>query len=204
MSALPTTAAWRHHEARDGFEVVFLREEDDGYLVEGHTAAVEDDVAWAVSYRIWLDHSWMTRRAVVSGQTAEAGHETVLESDGHGTWHVDGIHAEHLDGCLDVDLESSALTNAFPVRRLGLAVDERADAPAAYVRAIDLAVERLEQRYVRIEDAFDVENTEAPPTSATTTRRRPSTSVASSSTTRPASCSRTPASRYASDRPLRA
>ena len=136
--------------------MVFLREDADGFLVEGHTAAVEDDVAWAVSYRIWLDHSWLTRRAVVSGQTADAGHETVLESDGHGTWLVDGVHAEHLDGCLDVDLESSALTNAFPVRRLGLAVGESADAPAAYVRATDLAVERLEQRYVRIEDASDV------------------------------------------------
>jgi hypothetical protein len=57
-----------------------------------------------------------------------------------------------LDGCLDVDLESSALTNAFPVHRLGLDVGERADTPAAYVRALDLSVERLEQSYVRLDD----------------------------------------------------
>jgi uncharacterized protein len=78
--------------------------------------------------------------------------ERQLQSDGIGHWHVDGMPAPHLDGCLDVDLESSCLTNAFPVQRLGLEVGEEADAPAAYVRALDLAVERLEQRYVRLED----------------------------------------------------
>ena len=57
-----------------------------------------------------------------------------------------------MDGCLDVDLESSSLTNAFPVERLGLDIGETAPAPAAYVRAADLSVERLEQRYVRLDN----------------------------------------------------
>lgn len=70
---------------------------------------------------------------------------------GAGSWQVNGGPAAHLDGCLDIDLESSVLTNAFPARRLGLAPGQRADAPAAYVRAEDLRVERLEQRYVRLE-----------------------------------------------------
>jgi hypothetical protein len=58
----------------------------------------------------------------------------------------------HLDGCLDVDLESSALTNAFPAHRLGLDIGEATQAPAAYVRAADLSVERLEQRYFRLDN----------------------------------------------------
>jgi hypothetical protein len=45
---------------------------------------------------------------------------TPLESTGAGRWLVDGKIAPHLDGCLDVDLESSAMTSAPPVRRLGL------------------------------------------------------------------------------------
>jgi hypothetical protein len=60
--------------------------------------------------------------------------------------------APHLDGCLDVDLEASAMTNALPVHRLDLATGERAQAPAAYVRAPDLSVERLEQQYLRMSD----------------------------------------------------
>lgn len=60
--------------------------------------------------------------------------------------------APQLDGCLDVDLESSSCTNAFPVHRLGLRVGQGSEAPAAWVRALDLSVERLEQRYVRLDD----------------------------------------------------
>jgi hypothetical protein len=49
-------------------------------------------------------------------------------------------------------LESSAMTNALPVRRMSLATGERTEAPAAYVRAIDLSVERLDQTYQRADD----------------------------------------------------
>jgi hypothetical protein len=77
---------------------------------------------------------------------------TVLEADGHGRWKVDGQPAPQLDGCLDVDLEASAFTNALPVHRLQLAVGDHALAPAAYVRALDSTFERLEQTYVHIGD----------------------------------------------------
>ncbi len=53
---------------------------------------------------------------------------------------------------MDVDLESSAVTNALPVHRLQLATGARADAPAAYVPAAGLTVERLDQTYVRVSD----------------------------------------------------
>src|SRR5215218_9850519 len=58
FAAPPEFAAWRHRDARDGFEVVFLRAGDGGYRLEGHTAAVEDGQAWAVRYRITLDAAW--------------------------------------------------------------------------------------------------------------------------------------------------
>ena len=44
------------------------------------------------------------------------------------------------------------MTNTLPVHRLGLAEGGQAESPAAYVRALDLNVERLEQSYRRIAD----------------------------------------------------
>jgi hypothetical protein len=152
FSTPPGSAAWRHRDARDGFEVVFVRAAGDGHRLDGHTAAVEDGQAWAVRYRIDLDGAWRTRGARVWGRSASGGYELALDADGRGGWRVNGAAAPHLDGCLDVDLESSACTNAFPVHRLGLQVGQDADAPAAYVRAPDLGVERLEQHYLRVED----------------------------------------------------
>ena len=148
----PRFAAWQHREARSGFEVVFLRAAGEALHVEGDTAAVEDGEAWAVHYAITLDRDWITTSARVWSHTATGRHELHLESVGAGRWLVDGEPAAHLDGCLDVDLESSSLTNAFPVHHLGLEIGQQAAAPAAYVRALDLSVERLEQGYRRLAD----------------------------------------------------
>src|SRR5688500_12739680 len=152
FSAPPRFAAWRHLDAREGFEVVFLEFHDDGYRVEGHTAAVEGGEAWAVEYSIAFDRHWLTRHARVLGHSAAGRRETTLDADGAGHWRVNGAAAPRLTGCLDVDLESSAFTNALPVHRLALSVGQEADAPAAWVRAADLSVERLEQRYKRTAD----------------------------------------------------
>lgn len=148
-SLVPSFAAWQHHDARNGFEVVFIESPDGRIRIEGHTTAVENGQPFTVRYRICLDDAWRTRVARISGQSARGSHAVTLEANGAGGWRVDGSAARELNGCLDVDLESSALTNAFPVARLALRPGEDADAPAAYVRAMDLAVERLEQRYVR-------------------------------------------------------
>jgi uncharacterized protein len=150
---LPATSAWRHLDARAGFEVLFLRHEDDRYYLDGHVTAVEAGEAWGIRYALTLDSNWATRFAHIVGRSALGEHELRLECDGAGTWRVDGKPIAQLSGCLDVDLEASACTNALPVNRLRLEVGQTADAPAAYVRARDLRVERLEQSYARLSDA---------------------------------------------------
>jgi hypothetical protein len=77
----------------------------------------------------------------------------IIEGDGAGHWAIDGRPEPALDGCLDVDLESSAMTNALPMRRLLLAHGEFVQAPAVYVRVQDLHVQRLEQSYLRKADS---------------------------------------------------
>ena len=148
----PPFAAWRHVDARDGFEVVFIERAGDGWRVEGHTTAVEEGEPSAVDYVIDLDAGWRTRHAVVTNHSRSGHAERTIDADGAGSWHVDGQPVPLLDGVLDIDLESSSFTNALPVHRFGLAVGDEAPAPAAYVRQFDLAVERLEQGYVRLTD----------------------------------------------------
>src|SRR3954453_16962726 len=150
-AALPRFAGWRHCGAREGFEVVFLEATERGLRAEGHPAAIEDGEPFAVRYAIELDEQWRTRSARVSGQWSRGSRSIVLEGDGAGGWRVDGHAAPALAGCLDVGLESSPLINAFPGHRLAPPPGGEAEAPAAYVRALSLEVERLEQRYARID-----------------------------------------------------
>ncbi len=148
----PASATWRHLDAREGFEALFPVRSVGGWRLEGWTAAVEDERAWAVRYSVVVDDDGLAREARVECRSEAGSHLVRLEADGRGRWTVDGAAAPHLDGCLDVNLEASAFTNAFPVRRLRLGAGERAEAPAAYVRAPHLAVERLEQSYARLPD----------------------------------------------------
>lgn len=148
----PPTAAWRHRGARTGFEIAYFKVTETGVQIDGCTTAVEDNQVWAVDYQIILDPLWHTRRAVVATRQRGGWHTVQLNTDGAGNWTVDGVPNTALTGCLDVDLAASALTNAFPVHRLGMAIDTTADAPAAYVHAVGLEVTRLEQSYHRIGD----------------------------------------------------
>ena len=152
FAPLPATAAWKHREARAGFEVAHFEALGEGYRVAGTTTAAEAGSTWIVEYLIELDSRWRTRRASITGRSSLGVSRTVLAADGTGSWRIDGAPAAYLDGCFDIDLESSALTNAFPVHRLALGLGQHAEAPAAYVRAGSLAVERLEQDYVRAND----------------------------------------------------
>jgi uncharacterized protein len=154
--SLPPAAAWRHLCAREGFEVVFFHAEPDGYRFEGHSTAVEEGQAWGIRYILSVDANWRTRSAHIFGHSILGKHELRLEGDGSGGWRVNqGPAPPEVAGCLDVDLEASAFTNALPVHRLRLSVGQRADAPALYVRALDLSVERLDQTYARLKDDGD-------------------------------------------------
>ena len=152
LAPLPVTAAWHHRGLRSGFEVAYFSAAGDRCEIEGWTTAIEDGTTWVVEYAIEVDAAGATRSAAIRGRSAAGSCTARLEADGSGRWLVNGRPAPHLDGCLDVDLESSALTNALPVRRMDLPVAGAAAAPAAYVRAVGLAVERLEQVYARTTD----------------------------------------------------
>jgi uncharacterized protein len=161
FSPPPSFAAWHHQQARTGFEVAHVEARGDadhrpagGWRVEGCTTALEEGAAWIVDYAIVVDAHWATRRAEVRSRSSSgSGSQNVLlECDGQGTWLLNGDPAPQLTGCLDVDLESSALTNTFPIHRLSLGVGRQAAVPAAYVWALDATVERLDQRYTRLTD----------------------------------------------------
>ena len=147
FAPLPAVAAWQLIEAHEGFEVAHLTPGVDAIRFSGTSVGVEDGQAWSFRYDLEIGAGWHADGGSV--HSADGGRLT-LESDGPGRWLVDGAHDPALDGCLDIDLEGSALTNTAPVHRLDLGVGDEAPAPAVYVRTNTLAVERLDQTYRRL------------------------------------------------------
>jgi hypothetical protein len=150
FTELPPTAAWRCAGEREGFEVAWFDADPGGHRLRGHVTGLEAGETWSVAYEIHLDEAWCTRWARITQFSVDGGAVTELEGDGRGSWRVDGAPAPELDGCLDVDLEASGMTNTLPLHRLLLPLGAEADAQAAYVR-LGPTVERLEQTYRRVE-----------------------------------------------------
>lgn len=145
-------ASWIHRDARDGFECASLRRRGDGYVLVGHTTAREEGVCWSVGYRIEVDARWRTVAADVTELLGGRERRLVIESDRDGRWTVDGVEAPQVAGCVDIDLESSAVTNTIFLHRVEPSSGEPAEAVSAYLRCAPLRLERLEQTYRRAPD----------------------------------------------------
>jgi uncharacterized protein len=103
-----------------------------------------------LDYEIECDMTWGTRDVTVRGQIGDAPISLVLSRDSDSAWCADGAPQPAVQGCIDVDLGFSPSTNLLPIRRLKLAVGERADVRAAWVRFPELTLEVLEQSYTRL------------------------------------------------------
>lgn len=129
-----------------GLEEARLDVVPSGALARGEIAAEPGDKPWA-TYRIECDPAWRTR--VVAVDLAD-GRRLRLVSDGEGLWSRDGVKEPSLQGCIDVDLSGTPLTNTLPLRRLGLGIGDRARLSCAYVDLPSLRVSLDPQRYTRL------------------------------------------------------
>lgn len=151
FAQLPNGASWKHVGARSGFEIAFFDRVSTGHRLTGRTTAEESAQLWSVGYDVIVDQQWRTVAVTASNLSVDGAHELSLTRGPTGTWIANGEPRPDLDACLDVDFESSAVTNTLPLHRLDFGQGVGLDVPAVFVRADDLRVERLEQRYTFIE-----------------------------------------------------
>ena len=144
------TYAWSRLDLSAGLGLVRL-EAEDPIRVEGREVAVDDHQSWAVSFRVLLDKEWRTRRAEIAVVNDHGHRDILIESDGEGTWSLNGSLAPELDGCLDVDIAATPFTNTFVIRRLGLPVGGVGEVRVAWVSVPRLEVAAMDQTYVHLE-----------------------------------------------------
>ncbi len=83
----------------------------------------------------------------------EVAEQLTLSADERRGWKVNGRHDPDLDGCIDVDVAATPLTNTFPIRPLAcLEVGGQVTTPIAWVDLPDLGVTRVDQTYRRLPD----------------------------------------------------
>jgi hypothetical protein len=139
-------SAWDGCEA--GLEHVDVRPADGGLAISGVVIAQEGETEFGLSYRVKLDALWHTKEVRLR---TTSGHALHLESDGRGHWRENGRDRPDLQGCIDVDIQATPLTNTLPIRRLDLETGESMDIRLCYIDLPNLTASPANQRYTALD-----------------------------------------------------
>jgi uncharacterized protein len=139
---------WRRLDV-PGREEARIQQTSGGWRLTGQLEAEEASVHAELRYVIECDPDWRTRSTVVTGSASGDPIRLELAADGNGNWTLNGAPLPLVEGALDIDLGFTPATNLLPIRRLDLAVGERAEVRTAWVRFPELRIEALEQSYQR-------------------------------------------------------
>jgi hypothetical protein len=139
---------WRRLDV-PGREEARIEQNAVGWRLTGQLVAEEAGVHAELMYVIECERDWRTRTAVITGSASGASIRYEFAADGEGNWRLNGAPLPLVEGALDIDLGFTPATNLLPIRRLDLAVGERAGVRTAWVRFPELRVEALEQSYQR-------------------------------------------------------
>jgi hypothetical protein len=135
-----------------GLEHVMTRSDASGFRADSQLVMVEDRPV-RVSYVLECDARWQFTALALS-VTDSDGERTLLLADTADGWQSDGTPRPDLDGCVDIDLDCTPLTNTLPIRRLAWAPGESRDLSMAYVSVPSLTVRPVGQRYTQLEPGF--------------------------------------------------
>ena len=146
-----TIVAWERADDARGHSVARVEELADAWLFHGSEVLVGDETL-SCTFSVVVGTDWVTRHVEVSAVSAAGEARRVLDA-ADGRWTVDGAARPDLDGCVDVDIAATPLTNTFPIRRLAhLDVGEQATSGVAWVDVPALGVTRVDQTYERLPD----------------------------------------------------
>ena len=153
MDPTVRVVAWRRADELRGHSLARLERRPDGWLGHGTEVVAGPGTLLSCGFRVEVDTGWATR-TVEAWSVSEAGEAGVrLAADTDRRWWRDGVREPHLDGCLDVDVAATPLTNTFPVNRLaGLPTGATVTIPVAWVDVPGLEVTRVDQSYRRLAD----------------------------------------------------
>ena len=140
---------WRRLDM-PGHESVRIYGDPDGWYLDGATVFLYDGQACRLEYLIQCDPDWQTTFVTIDGWIGDEAVEVEISASDNG-WYFNEEEVAGLEGCVDIDLNFSPVTNLLPIRRLNLAVGESKSVRAAWLRFPSFDLEVLDQIYTRVD-----------------------------------------------------
>jgi hypothetical protein len=145
------TIIWRRLDM-PGHESVRVFFAEDSWYLEGTAVFLYEDKPCRLDYLIECDENWQTTAADITGWVGDELIDLEIDIDEDRRWFVNGDESAEVEGCIDIDLNFSPVTNSLPVRRINIAVGQEAGVKAAWLRFPSFKFEPLEQVYTRLSE----------------------------------------------------
>jgi len=129
-----------------GIEHVIVSAGPARITADSRMILADEDLA-SVDYRLECDTSWRFIRLDVMVTKAAGRFGMSLSVDDEGHWYRDDTALPGMEGCVDIDIDRSPLTNTLPIRRLTWRPGAAQDLDVAYVSFPDLTVRPVRQTY---------------------------------------------------------
>jgi uncharacterized protein len=136
-----------------GVEHVMAHSDASGFRADGQLVMVEDRPV-RVSYLLECDSRWRFTALAMTVTDSESERTLRLSATADGRWQTDGTSRPDLDGCIDIDINCTPLTNTLPIRRLSWTPGASHDLSVAYVSVPELTVRPVGQRYTQLEPSL--------------------------------------------------
>ena len=138
---------WRRLDM-PGHEAVRVYGDDDGWYLDGAAVFLFDGNPCRLEYLIECDPDWNTTFLTVDGFVGDEIVAIEIETEDN-AWYLNGEIVQAVQGCIDIDLNFSPVTNLLPIKRLKLKTGEAGEVKAAWLRFPSFDLEPLEQTYTR-------------------------------------------------------
>ena len=121
---------WRRLD-KPGHEFARLFFNHSNWHLDGTAVFKHDQRPCRLDYHLKCDTQWQTLSEKVAGWVGERAIQVEISVDAHRRWMLNAQECPEVTGCTDLDLNFSPLTNLLPIRRLNLALGEKAPVRAA-------------------------------------------------------------------------
>lgn len=129
-----------------------INSSDKAVEVTATILGIHESTPYKVDYNIKAKPNWELVSCRIASQLGEAADIQTFHRSRSGSWTRNKQPVEGAEGCTDIDISVSPLTNSFPINRLDLQVDQDREIKVLYIDILNQAIKPATQRYTKLSE----------------------------------------------------
>lgn len=119
-------------------------------MISSVIVGLHDGKTYRLRYRIEVNAAWQTLQCDILAEVDGQLQNYSFRNLGNNQWTMNEVHQPEFDGCTEVDISLTPLTNTLPINRLRLKVTDEAEINAICIDILKQEVKAVRQKYRKL------------------------------------------------------